>query len=153
MAMKRSVGFYTRRTPDEMDVNQDYDLLCKEAFRGRFTEAGETETASYYLDICHQSDISQRPQLVRLLRNCVDGKVDIVVMDYPQRVANNMMELIFLLYFLLHLERPPEIAILNCLSTGVSKSKKKSIMRVTEQIVSEQKSDYTHWKNRILRGM
>ena len=153
MAMKRSVGFYTRRTPDEMDVNQDYDLLCKEAFRGRFAEAGETETASYYLDICHQSDISQRPQLVRLLRNCVDGKVDIVVMDYPQRVANNMMELIFLLYFLLHLERPPEIAILNCLSTGVSKSKKKSIMRVTEQIVSEQKSDYTHWKNRILRGM
>lgn len=153
MAMKRSVGFYTRRTPDEMDINQDYDLLCKEAFRGRFAEAGETETASYYLDICHQSDISQRPQLVRLLRNCVDGKVDIVVMDYPQRVANNMMELIFLLYFLLHLERPPEIAILNCLSTGVSKSKKKSIMRVTEQIVSEQKSDYTHWKNRILRGM
>lgn len=153
MAMKRSVGFYTRRTPDEMDINQDYDLLCKEAFRGRFAEAGETETASYYLDICHQSDISQRPQLVRLLRNCVDGKVDIVVMDYPQRVANNMMELIFLLYFLLHVEKPPEISILNCLSTEISKCKKKSIMRVTEQIVSEQKSDYTHWKNRILRGM
>ena len=153
MAMKRSVGFYTRRTPDEMDVNQDYDLLCKEAFRGRFAEAGETETASYYLDICHQSDISQRPQLVRLLRNCVDGKVDLVVMDDPERVAASMNELFFLLYFLLHLERPPEIAILNCLSTGVSKSKKKSIMRVTEQIVSEQKSDYTHWMNRILRGM
>ena len=153
MAMKRSVGFYTRRTPDEMDINQDYDLLCKEAFRGRFAEAGETETASYYLDICHQSDISQRPQLVRLLRNCVDGKVDIVVMDYPQRVANNMMELIFLLYFLLHVEKPPEISILNCLSTGVSKSKKKSILRATEQIVSKQKEDYSHWKNRILRGM
>ena len=153
MAMKRSVGFYTRRTPDEMDINQDYDLLCKEAFRGRFAEAGETETASYYLDICHQSDISQRPQLVRLLRNCVDGKVDIVVMDYPQRVANNMMELIFLLYFLLHVEKPPEISILNCLSTEVSKCKKESILRVTEQIVSNQKVDYTHWENRILHGM
>ena len=153
MAMKRSVGFYTRRTPDEMDINQDYDLLCKEAFRGRFAEAGETETASYYLDICHQSDISQRPQLVRLLRNCVDGKVDIVVMDYTQRVAKNMMELIYLLYFLLHVEKPPEISILNCLSTGVSESKKKSILRVTEQIVSKQKEDYTHWKNCILRGM
>lgn len=153
MAMKRSVGFYTRRTPDEMDINQDYDLLCKEAFRGRFAEAGETETASYYLDICHQSDISQRPQLVRLLRNCVDGKVDIVVMDYPQRVANNMMELIFLLYFLLHVEKPPEISILNCLSTEISKCKKESILQVTERIVSNQKADYTHWEDRILHGM
>ena len=153
MDRKRRVGFYTRRTPDELDINQDYDSLCKQAFRGRFAEAGETETASYYLDICHQSDISQRPQLVRLLRNCVDGKVDIVVMDYPQRVANNMMELIFLLYFLLHVEKPPEISILNCLSTEISKCKKESILRVTEQIVSNQKVDYTHWENRILRGM
>ena len=153
MAMKRSVGFYTRRTPDEMDINQDYDLLCKEAFRGRFAEAGETETASYYLDICHQSDITQRPQMLRLLRDCVDGKVDLVVMDNPERVAENMKELIFILYFLLHLEKPPEISILNCLSTGVSESKKKSILRATEQIVSKQKVDYTHWKNRILRGM
>ena len=153
MARNRSVGFYTRRTPDEMDINQDYDLLCKEAFRGRFAEAGEMETASYYLDICHRSDISQRPQLVQLLRNCVDGKVDLVVMDYPQRVAKNMMELIYLLYFLLHVEKPPEISILNCLSTEVSKCKKESILRVTEQIVSNQKADYTHWENRILHGM
>lgn len=153
MDRKRRVGFYTRRTPDELDINQDYDSLCKQAFRGRFAEAGETETASYYLDICHQSDISQRPQLVRLLQNCVDGKVDIVVMDYTQRVAKNMMELIYLLYFLLHVEKPPEISILNCLSTEVSKCKKESILRVTEQIVSNQKVDYTHWENRILHGM
>ena len=91
--------------------------------------------------------------MLRLLRDCVDGKVDLIVMDYPERVAENMKELIFLLYFLLHLDRPPEIAILNCLSTRVSKSKKKNILRVTEQIVSKQKEDYTHWKNRILRGM
>ena len=151
--MNYSVGFYTRRSPDEVDINQNYDLLCKETFSGRFAEAGKTETASYYLDICHQSDITQRPQMLRLLRDCVDGKVDLVVMDYPERVAENMKELIFLLYFLLHLDRPPEIAILNCLSTRVSKSKKENILRVTEQIVSKQKEDYTHWKNRILRGM
>lgn len=151
--MNHSVGFYTRRTPDEVDVNQDYDTLCKETFKSRFAEAGKSEAASYYLDICHQSDITQRPQMLRLLRDCVDGKVDLVVMDNPERVAENMMELIFLLYFLLHLDRPPEIAILNCLSMGVSNSKKKSILRATEQIVSKQKVDYTHWKNRILRGM
>ena len=151
--MNHRVSYYTRRSPDEVDVNQDYDTLCKETFSGRFAEADESETVSYYLDICHQSDITQRPQMLRLLRDCVDGKVDLVVMDNPERVAENMKELIFLLYFLLHLDRPPEIAILNCLSTGVSKSKKKSILRATEQIVSKQKVNYTHWKNRILRGM
>ena len=151
--MNHRVSYYTRRSPEEVDVNQDYDTLCKETFSGRFAEADESETVSYYLDICHQSDITQRPQMLRLLRDCVDGKVDLVVMDNPERVAENMMELIFLLYFLLHLDRPPEIAILNCLSMGVSNSKKKSILRATEQIVSKQKVDYTHWKNRILRGM
>ena len=151
--MNHRVTYYTRRSPEEVDVNQDYDTLCKETFSGRFAEADESETVSYYLDICHQSDITQRPQMLRLLRNCMDGKVDLVVMDYPERVAENMMELIFLLYFLLHLDRPPEIAILNCLSMGVSNSKKKSILRATEQIVSKQKVNYTHWKNRILRGM
>ena len=147
--MNHRVSYYTRRSPEEVDVNQDYDTLCKETFSGRFAEADESETVSYYLDICHQSDITQRPQMLRLLRNCMDGKVDLVVMDYPERVAENMKELIFILY----LEKPPEISILNCLSTGVSESKKKSILRATEQIVSKQKVNYTHWKNRILRGM
>ena len=151
--MNHRVSYYTRRSPEEVDVNQDYDTLCKETFSGRFAEADESETVSYYLDICHQSDITQRPQMLRLLRNCMDGKVDLVVMDYPERVAENMKELIFILYFLLHLEKPPEISILNCLSTGVSENKKKSILRATEQIVSKQKVNYTHWKNRILRGM
>ena len=75
--MNHRVSYYTRRSPEEVDVNQDYDTLCKETFSGRFAEADESETVSYYLDICHQSDITQRPQMLRLLRNCMDGKLKI----------------------------------------------------------------------------
>ena len=150
--MNLRIGYYSRLSPNEVDINNDYDKLCKQVFSDRFAVVSDTEYR-YYLDICHQTAITQRPKLLQLLRDCMNGTINLVVTDYQERVSENMQSLIFLLYFLLHLEYPVEIMILNCISTNTDAAARQGIIRATEQIVSMQSADYVRWEAGVLHAL
>lgn len=150
--MNQRIGYYSRRSPNEVDINNDYDKLCKQVFSDRFAVVPDMEYR-YYLDVCHQTAITQRPKLLQLLRDCMNGTINLVVTDYQERVAENMQSLVFLLYFLLHLEYPVEIMILNCISTSKDAATRQGIIRATERIVSMQSADYARWEAGVLHAL
>ena len=58
------------------------------------------ELIDVYIDISGEKHIYQRPEMLRLLRDCSDGKVNCIATQMHAYLAANMEELCYLIKFL-----------------------------------------------------
>ncbi len=71
-----------------------------------FGEKDSMDLVGVYVDITGQKDIKKRPEMLRLLKDCVNGKVNCIATQTKAYLAANNEEFFYLIFFLFTLNPP-----------------------------------------------
>lgn len=74
-----------------------------------FVEGGIFKLNKTYIDITGHKEIYKRPEMVRLLRDCLNGEIDCIVAKTKGYLAANPKEFCYLVQFVFNLENDIEI--------------------------------------------
>ena len=148
--MNCRVGVYMRRSPDEIPADQDPVSYCRSLFKKKYRSAPSCKDEHFYIDICGIAETAECPQMIRMIQDCMIGKIDCVFAESIMRVAPNMVTMFFWIYFLLHLDKKIEIQIDFAFNTGASSERRQVIIKATERVVHSNYAKYDKWKSEII---
>ena len=80
-----------------------------EYFREKYENDPDMQLCGVYIDITGQKNIKRRPKMVRLIKDCMAGKIDCIATQTRAYLAANNEEFFYLIYLLLNLKPPIHI--------------------------------------------
>ena len=147
------VGVYMRRSPNEIPADQDPVSYCRCLFDKKYRSAPGCKNEHFYIDICGRAETAECPQMIRMIQDCMTGKIDCVFAESIMRVAPNMTTTLFWLYFLLHLDPKIEVEIDLTFNTRASAEHRQDIIKATESAVHSNYAKYAKWKEDVLNAV
>lgn len=123
----------------------------------KFQDDEQFELVDVYIDITGQKEIPNRPEMVRLLRDCMDGEIDVIATQTKAYLAANAADFCYLVKFLFDLEPPIDL---------ITEEEKYSIDTITNdddqrealtgmvnKFVSMTQTEYANWLEELLASM
>ena len=126
-------------------------------YRQLFADSDYFELIGVYVDITGEKEIPNRPEMVRLLRDCMEGRIDVIATQTKAYLAANIADLCYLVKFLFDLN--PSIDILtedeeySIDTIAYEGTQREAIQELSSQFVSETQERYTKWSARLLNKM
>ncbi len=108
-----------------------------------------------YVDITGKKEIRKRPEMLRLLGDCIAGRIDLIYSQTKGYLAANTNELFYLLRFLFSLDHPVELVTedgnYNINTIDNEDDQKKELYTMAEKYCKLNPDDYEKWKDTILK--
>ena len=83
--------------------------LQKEYYEEKFKNDPDFKLVGVYVDITGQKNIYRRPEMIRLLGDCMSGKVDVIYAQTKGYLAANTKEFCYLIKFLFDMKHRIDI--------------------------------------------
>ena len=127
-----------------------------EYFAERFSDNEDFSLCGVYVDITGNKDIKKRQEMVRLLRECFNGKVDVIAVQTKAYLAANPGEFCYLIKFLFELENPIQI-ITDDLDYRINTienedHQREALYDMANNYAALKPSDYPSWRLEILNA-
>ena len=103
------IGGYVKRAKLNLRNEKDIRAFHRGIYEKRFGGLSDSELVDVYIDITGYKEISKRPEMLRLMRDCADGKVNLVFAETKGYLAANTKEFCYWLHFIFNLDSPVEI--------------------------------------------
>lgn len=126
-------------------------------YREKYENDEDFELVDVYIDITGQKEIPNRPAMVRLLRDCMEGRIDVIASQTKAYLAANPAEFCYLVKFLFDLETCIDIiteeekykidTLLN------EEDQREALSEMVNKFVSMTQSEYADWLERLLKNM
>ena len=135
----------------------DAVLLHNQYFAGRFKGEENYEFVGAYIDITGNRNMRQRPEMIRLLRDCHAGRIDVIYTQTKAYLAANSREFFYLLKFIFELEHRVEIITEDTdynIDTIINAENQVSELRnMVNRYSALNPGDYSEWKAEILKAI
>ena len=132
-------------------------LLHNRYFSKRFTGEDHYDFVGAYIDITGNRNIRQRPEMIRLLRDCLAGQIDVIYTQTKAYLAANSREFFYLLKFIFELEHRVEIITEDTdynINTIINAENQVSELRnMVNRYSALNPDDYSEWKAEILKAI
>ena len=137
----------------------------EEYYRNMFADSEIFELAGVYVDITGNKDIYKRPEMIRLIKDCIDGKVDCIAALTKGYLAANMRDFSYLFKYLLDAKDGKIDFITEDEYDEEDKSgfyidtlkneddQKGALTEMVEQFVSLYPQEYEEWKKKVERAI
>lgn len=124
-------------------------------FRNKYEDSGGMQLIDVYIDITGQKEIRKRPEMVRLLADCLMDKVNCISTQTKAYLAANNREFFYLLHFLF--TRRPGVEIvtedrnyhINTIENH--EDQKEALRRMVADYVKLNPDDYSDWEMLLMR--
>lgn len=101
--IRYKVGCYVKRAKLNLRNGDDVKAYHRNFFEKRFYELSDCILVDVYIDITGNKEISKRPEMLRLLRDCAAGKVNLIVSETKGYLAANMKEFCYWMNYIFSL--------------------------------------------------
>lgn len=110
-----------------------------------------------YVDITGQKQISKRPEMLRLLKDCTFGTVDCIAVQTKAYLAANSREFCYLLKYLFDLPGVIEIVAeddsYQIDTIGNIENQREALQKMADDFVALDVAAYEKWKTQIQKGI
>lgn len=122
-------------------------------FTQKYSNNDSVELVGVYVDITGNREIKKRPEMIRLLSDCLDYKVDQIAIQTKGYIAANTREFCYLIKFLFDLDPP-----INLLSYDVDyhidtlqneDHQREELLRMANNYCKLNNSDFSRWKREV----
>ena len=122
-------------------------------FTQKYINNDSVELVGVYVDITGNREIKKRPEMIRLLSDCLDYKVDQIAIQTKGYIAANTREFCYLIKFLFDLDPP-----INLLSYDVDyhidtlqneDHQREQLLRMANNYCKLNNSDFSRWKREV----
>ncbi len=126
-------------------------------YEEKYKDNPDMELVDVYIDITGQKQIYKRPEMLRLLRDCVAGKINIIAAQTKGYFAANSQELCYLIKFLFDLShRVDLITEDNDYRVDTVKdidNQRKALQNMAENYIILDIESFEVWKEKITEGI
>lgn len=126
-------------------------------FHQKYADSSNMEIVDVYIDITGAKNISKRPEMVRLLRDCTMGKIDCISTQTKAYLAANSREFCYLMKFIL--DNPKQIEIVtedveyNINTINNAENQRQELLRMANDFVDLDRATYEKWKKAVVLSM
>lgn len=91
MDEKYRVGGYVKRAKLNLRNGKDVRAFHKLYYEDKFSGIDDCELVDVYIDITGNKEIAKRPEMIRLMRDCADGKINLIATETKAYLAANVL--------------------------------------------------------------
>ena len=102
-------GGYVKRAKLNLRNSKEIKAYHRQYFEKWFSEFPDAELVDVYIDITGYKETVKRPEMLRLMRDCADGKSNLIVAETKGYLAANTKEFCYWLDFIFHLKERVDI--------------------------------------------
>lgn len=138
------------------NTNKNKALIYhNEYYKNKYSEINDFELINVYVDITGKKEIYKRPEMIKLLNDCINGKVDCIATQTKAYLAPNILEMCFLLLFLLdaNIDIITEDEIYNINTLINEDNQKQELYNMAQKYVSINSYEYKSWNNKIYKAI
>lgn len=140
------------------EKNADKAILYHRSYyEKKYADESRVNLVDVYIDITGQKIIPKRPEMVRLLKDCTNGKISCIEAQTKGYFAANTQELCFLLKYLFDL--PYRIDLLtedkeyHIDTIQDEDGQRQALKKMADDYTGLYPDDYDRWKNKVIEGM
>lgn len=126
-------------------------------YNEQFRHSDRFELVDMYIDITGNKDIVKRPEMVRLLRDCRDGKIECIATQTKAYLAANSREFMYLFHLLRKIGNGIDIVTEDMdfnINTVVNPYKQiEELEHMAASYIALNPPDYESWESKILNQM
>ena len=125
----------------------------RDYFEQKYNDNEVFELVGVYVDITGAKDIKKRPEMIRLISDCIKGNVDEIVAQTKGYLAANTKEFCFLIKYLFELSPPVNIKTDDLdynINTLVDfDNQRAELYRMAQNYIKILSDEYEEWKEEI----
>jgi len=126
-------------------------------YETKFSEFSDCELVDVYIDITGQKEIYRRPEMLRLISDCLKGRIDVIFSQTKAYIAANPKEFFFLIKYLFDQENVIDFVTEDedfMIDTITNiECQREELVRLAENVATLDNADYLKWKCRVERQM
>lgn len=124
-------------------------IYHKDYYREKFADNSKFKLCDVYIDITGKKSIAQRPEMLRLIRDCMLGKIDCIATQSKAYLAANMQEFCYLIKCLFDMKGGIDIITedpeYNIDTITNSDAQKAAIYKMANDYIAIKPEDYKKW--------
>ena len=128
-----------------------------EYYTEKFKDSEVYELVAVYIDITGQKDIPNRPEMVHLLHDCMEGQIDVIATQTKAYLAANAADFCYLVKFLFDLDPPIHIVTeeekyrINTITND--EDQREALYGMANKFASMTQNEYANWLEQMLLRM
>lgn len=157
MSKTYSVGGYVKLAKLWNRSRESIIAYLQSYYQEKYTECDDAQLFDVYIDITGDKRIIKRPGMLRLMRDCAEGKVNLVATQTKAYLAANAREFCYLLYFLFHLNHKVDIVTedrdYNINTIEDEEDQRAALEKMIEDYISLNPEDHELWLSEIINAI
>lgn len=103
------IGGYVKRAKLNLRNEKEIRNFHRNAYERRFGEFDNGTLVGVYIDITGYKETIKRPEMLRLMRDCAEGRVNLIFAETKGYLAANTREFCYWLHFIFNLDSRVDI--------------------------------------------
>ena len=146
---KYKIGGYVKRAKLNLRNEKDIRAFHRGIFESRFGGFEDGELIDVYIDITGYKETSKRPEMLRLMRDWADGKVNLIFAETKGYLAANTREFCYWLNFIFNLNDRVDIITdddqFNINTITNTDSQREALIKMAEDYIYLNPPDHQKW--------
>lgn len=151
------VGGYVKRAKLNLRNEKDIRAFHRGMYERRFSSQADCELVDVYIDITGAKEISKRPEMLRLMRDCADGKINLVFSETKGYLAANTREFCYWLHFIFNLNDRIEIVTdddrFNINTILNEDNQREALIKMAEDYLYLNPPDHQKWLSEVVAAI
>lgn len=148
------IGAYVKRAKLNLRNEKDIRAFHRGMFESQYGGLEDGELVDVYIDITGHKETSKRPEMLRLMRDCADGKVNLIVAETKGYLAANIQELCYWLHFIFNLNGRVDIITDDDIDTIRSEDNQREVlMKMAEDYIYLNPPDHQKWLSGVVSAI
>lgn len=154
MEKKYKIGGYVKRAKLNLRNEKDIRAFHRGIFESRYGELEDGELVDVYIDITGCKETCKRPEMLRLMRDCADGRVNLIVAETKAYLAANVKELCYWLHFIFNLNTRIDVITYDDINTIANEDNQRNVlMKMAEDYIYLNPPDHQKWLSGVVSAI
>lgn len=151
------IGGYVKRAKLNLRNEREIRAFHQNVFKRRFGDFEDGELVDVYIDITGCKETVKRPEMLRLMRDCADGKVNLIFAETKGYLAANTREFCYWLHFIFNLSDRVDIITDDDqfnINTVINEDKQReALIKMAEDYIYLNPPDHQKWLKGVVSAI
>ena len=154
---KYKVGGYVKRAKLCLRNAEEIADFHSQYYIDKFANSSDCELVAVYIDITGEKKICRRPQMIRLMKDCSDGKINLIATETKAYLAPNTREFCYWLHFIFnlrhHIDIVTEDADFNINTIQNDDNQREALEKMAEDYIYLNPPDHQKWLAEVVSAI
>lgn len=151
------IGGYVKRAKLNLRNEREIRAFHRNAIERRFGDFEDGTLVDVYIDITGYKETAKRPEMLRLMRDCADGKVNLIFAETKGYLSANTREFCYWLHFIFNLKERVDIITdddqFNINTILNADKQREALIKMAEDYIYLNPPDHQKWLNGVVSAI